>query len=248
MPRCYGKKPSKFHPNTLLLRDYLPAARPLPEAKRAWEYSVSDRTWAASMLGNDQVGDCVIAAMLHYIMAAQANVGKPVTFTTQQALDLYSAITGYDPANPSTDQGTAWTDALAHWQSTGCCGHRILGWAALYISSLDAIKQGIAIFGGVLIGTAVTQSMEDQFGKGRPWNTPFTGEVLGGHGIPWLGFGCQGQTCITWGSRQQMDQAALSQVDEAYVVLTQDWLDAHGTSPSNLHLDALTADLKAIAA
>lgn len=194
MPHCYGKKPPKFHPKTLLLRDYLTAAAlPAPEAKRAWEYSVSDRTWAASMLGNDQAGDCVIAAMLHYIMAARANVGKPITFTTQQALDLYTAITGYDPADPSTDQGTAWTDALAYWQMTGCCGHRILGWAALDVSSLDAIKQGIAIFGGVLIGTAVTQSMEDQFGKGQPWNTPFTGAVLGGHGIPWLGFGSQGQ-------------------------------------------------------
>ena len=85
------------------------------------------------MLGNDQVGDCVIAAMLHYIMAAQANVGKSVTFTTQQALDLYSAITGYNPSDPSTDQGTAWTDALAYWQSTGCCGHKILGWAAVDI-------------------------------------------------------------------------------------------------------------------
>lgn len=45
-----------------------------------------------------------------------------------------------------------------------------------------------------------------------------------------------------------MDQAALSQVDEAYVVVTQDWLDAQGTSPSDLHLDALTTDLNAIAA
>jgi hypothetical protein len=246
MARCYGKKPPKFHPKTLLLRDYLPAALPSPEAKRAWEYSVSDRTWAASMLGNDQVGNCVIAAMLHYIMAAQANVGKPITFTTQQALDLYSAITGYNPANPSTDQGTAWTDALAYWQTTGCCGHKILGWAALDISSLDAIKQGISIFGGVLIGTTITQSMEDQFRNRQPWNTPITGSVLGGHGIPWLGYGRHGQTCITWGSRQQMDQAALSQVDEAYIVVTQDWLDAQGKSPSGMDLDTLTANLTAL--
>lgn len=148
MPRCYGKKPPKFHLKTLLLRDYLPT--PLrsepPEAKRAWEYSVSDRTWAASMLGNDQVGDCVIAAMLHYVMAARASVGNPVTFTTQQALDLYSAITGYDPADPSTDQGTAWTDALAYWQMTGCYGHKILGWApsGLNLDTLAADLKAIA--------------------------------------------------------------------------------------------------------
>jgi hypothetical protein len=245
MPRYFGKKPPKFHPKTLLLRDYLPAARLAehPETKRAWEYSVSDRTWAASMLGNDQVGDCVIATILHYIMAAQANVGKPVTFTTQQAIDLYSAITGYNPADPSSDQGTAWTDALAYWQTTGCCGHKILGWAALDISSLDAIKQGISIFGGALIGTAITESMEDQFGRSQPWNAPFSGAVLGGHAVPWLGFGRRGQTCITWAARQQMDPAALSQVDEAYVVVTEDWLNAQTTSPSGMNLATLTADL-----
>lgn len=248
MPRCFGKKPPKFHPRTLLLRDYLPPALQAPETKRAWECSVSDRTWAASMLGNDQVGNCVIAAMLHYIMAAQASVGKPVTFTTTQALDLYTAITGYNPANPSTDQGTSWTDALAYWQTTGCYGHNILGWAALDISSLDAIRQGISIFGGVLIGTAVTQSMEEQFRHGQPWNAPFSGAVVGFHAIPWLGFGRQGQTCITWASRQQMESAALSQVDEAYVVVTHDWLDAQSTSPSGLNLDALTAAMNALEA
>jgi hypothetical protein len=57
---------------------------------------------------------------------------------------------------------------------TGCYGHKILGWAAPDISSLDAIQQGIAIFGGVLIGTAITQSMEDQFCKGQAWNAPFS--------------------------------------------------------------------------
>lgn len=244
----YGKRDPKPHPKTLLLRDYLPkGGLPTPEAKRAWEYHVSDLTWSQSMLGNDLYGDCVIAMMLHYIMAATATTGQRVTFTTQQALDLYSAITGFDPMNLDTDQGTVITDALNYWQTTGCYGHKILGWAALDPSNLDQIKQGISIFGGVLIGTAVTQEMEEDFGAGQPWNR-FGGNVVGGHGVPWLGFGRLGQTCITWAKRQQMSPAALTMVDEAYCVVTEDWLNAQGQSPSGLDLPTLQTDLQAIAA
>jgi hypothetical protein len=255
----FGKNPPKFHPKTLLFSDWLPRALPTPEQKRAWEYVVSDRNWAASMLGNDTVGDCVIAAMLHYIMAARANIGKPVIFTTDQALKLYSAITGYDPAqtdangNNPTDNGTAWTDALAYWQKIGVTLpdgsiDKILGWAALDPTSLPQVRQGISIFGGVLIGTNVTSSMMNQFNAGQPWNPPFSNDSEGGHGIPWLGFGRLGQTCLTWACRQQMSPDALSQVDEGYVVVTEDFINSQGQSPSGLILDALEADLKAIAA
>lgn len=249
-----GKKEPKFNPKTLLFRDYLPKGNlPTPLAKRAWEYRISDARWAASMLGNDLIGDCVIAAILHYIMAATANTGNPATFTTQDAIDIYSAITGYDPAqtdaggNNPTDNGTVYTDALAYWQKTGFKGHFIKGWTAIDPSDLDMLKQGVAIFGGVLVGTSVTQKMMDDFQAGNPWNN-FSGASIGGHGIPWLGFGGQGQTCITWAKRQSMSPQSVSIMDEAYVPITQDWLDASGESPSGYNLAALQADLQAIAA
>jgi hypothetical protein len=246
----YGKLAPKFNPKTLLLSKYLlPSALPPPPEKRAWEYAVPDTTWAQSMLGNDQVGDCVIAAMLHYIMAATANTGKPVTFTTDQAIQIYSAITGYVPGDPSTDNGTAWTDALEFWQTNGIFGHYILGWASIQFQNLTSLRQGVDIFGATLIGTAVTESMENQFGAGQPWNPPFSGGTVGLHGIPMLGYGSQGQTVITWAAREQEDLTAPSLHDEAYVPVTQDWLDsATGLAPNTLDLDTLNADLKLIAA
>lgn len=248
----FGKRPPKLHRKTLHLKDYLTKEiLPPPPVAKGWEYAVADGQWG--MLGNDTVGDCVIAAMLHWIQAARANNGEKVMFTTEQALSIYSAITGYDPSqtqedgsNP-TDNGTAWTDALAYWQKTGVCGHKILGWAAIEHSDLSSIKQAIALFGGVLIGTNVTSSMEAQFSDGQPWNAPFSNDSLGGHGIPWLGYGRVGQTCITWGQREQMAPEALEQVDEAYVPITADWLDTQGNSPSGLNLASLKDDLKLIA-
>lgn len=241
----YGKLSPLEHPRTLKLSNYLTGELPKPRGKSAWEYSVPDEVWSQSMLGNDTVGDCVIAAMLHWIMAATANTDNPVTFTTEQALGLYSDITGYNPSDPNSDQGTVFTDALNYWLKVGCYGHKILGWASIKLD-IDSLQTAIDLFGGILVGTQVTESMENQFGNGEPWNSPFSGEILGGHGIPWLGYGKQGQTCITWAKRQQMSPEALQEVDEAYAVITQDWIDAQGTSPSGLDLSALQADLKLV--
>lgn len=240
-----GKRDPKWHPNTLNILKYHPALFSTPVApppeKRAWEYSVHDSAWAATMLGNDEVGDCVIAAWLHYKMAALANAGRPWTLpTTEEALALYSTVTGYNPADPSTDQGTVWTDMLAYLQKNG----DILGWASIPLN-LNALRNALQTFGGVLIGTPIYQSMEDQFGSGQAWNGPFSGNLLGGHGIPILGYGSEGETCITWGARQQMDLTAPSLFDEMYCVVTNDFMDAAGKSPSGLNINALWADLKA---
>lgn len=243
-----GKLDPKYHPKTLDLLKYFPKlfALPAPPPKKGWEYAVPDETWAGSMLGNDQYGDCVEAMALHYIMGATAQAGTPVTFTTQDALDLYTAITGFNPNDPSTDNGTAITDLLNYWQTTGIKGHFINGWASVPINA-TALNTAIWLFGGVLIGTSVVQSMMDQFDAGQPWNAPFTGDVLGGHGIPILGYGSAGRTCITWGKRQPMDLSAPSLWDEAYVVITDDWLNqASGLAPSGFNYAALQADLQAI--
>jgi hypothetical protein len=80
----------------------------------------SDRSFAWGMLGNDSVGDCVEAAMLHAIEHMHLGAWTtPPTFADQDALNLYGAITGYDPSNPSTDQGTDPNQAIAYWQNHG---------------------------------------------------------------------------------------------------------------------------------
>jgi hypothetical protein len=248
MPLKFGRLPRKFNSRTLLLRDYLPkGGLPTPPQAVGYEYAVSDATWAQSMLGNDSVGDCVEAMALHFIMAAQSNVGSRVTFTSDQAIQLYSAITGYNPSDPSTDQGTAITDLLAYWQSTGIYGHKILAWAAVNPSDIAQVRAAAYLFGGLLAGIEVTSGMMTQFSANQPWNAPFTGPVEGGHGIPILGYGRAGQTCITWARRQQCDLNFWQLVDELYVVCTEDWINAQGQSPSGLNLEALQADLKLVA-
>jgi hypothetical protein len=248
----YGKLPPEYHRDTLKMSDFLPsvAVMPPPPAKRAWEYAVKT-PW--QMFDNDKVGNCVIAATLHWIMAATANTKKPALFTTGIALAIYSAITGYDPAqtdsngNNPTDNGTAWTDMLAYWRDIGIPDtagtiHKILGWGSIGLT-LSELNQGLNVFGGLLIGTAVTKSMEDQFLAKKTWDAPFSGGVQGLHGIPRLGYGHEGESVITWGAEEQGDLNLYKNYDEAYAVVTQDFLDTQGKSPLGFDVDALMAAL-----
>jgi hypothetical protein len=251
MPLMFGKRPPKFHPSTLLFSKYLLSdAAPLPTAPpvKGWEYAVPDDVWAASMLGNDSVGDCAEACALHKIMGDSANNGAPITFTTQDALDLYSAITDYDPNDPSTDQGTAYTDLFDYWQKTGIKGDKILAWASVNFNNPAELNAAIFYFGAALVGIQVTQGMMDQFNAGQPWNGPFSGSTLGGHAVPIFGFGSQGRTVITWAKRQQTDLTFPSIMDECYVVISQSWLNAQGAAPSGLDLTALESDISQLVA
>lgn len=251
----YGKLPPKHHPKTLLLENFLsPAALPPPEEKRGWEWQagIAPNDWG--MLGNDMVGDCVIAMALHYLEMVTAIHGIPLTYTTQQALDLYSAITGYDPKqtdtsgfNP-TDNGTAMTDLFAYWQKTGIYGHKIKAWASIKYTDPVKLNQAIDIFGAALVGINVAQSMEDQFQANLPLNAPFKGGSVGGHGIPIPGFGKYGRTCISYGQRWEMDLQAAQQIDEAYVVITPEWLSKASRTPLGMDMTALDSAIKAITA
>ena len=60
------------------------------------------------MLGNDTVGNCVFCTAFHWIQQASLFIEQPLPTdpTTKECVDAYSAVTGYTPADPGTDNGT----------------------------------------------------------------------------------------------------------------------------------------------
>lgn len=247
MPFKLGRLPRKENPRTLKLASYVKTSGPLVSVVPfAWEYNVSD--WG--MLGNDSIGDCTCACIGHMIMEWTSRTFGLVTPTTNQIIAAYSAITGYVPGNESTDNGAAITDVLAYFVSTGIAGRKALAWAAVDVSNQDAIRQAIQIFGGIDIGFNVPQSAMDEFSAGLPWNNTTDTNIVGGHSVYVAGAGSFGNTCITWGQRQQMSwDFWKTYVDEAYAIITADWLTAAAKSPIyGFDLTTLQADLAALKA
>lgn len=242
-----GKCAVKPHPKTIKFSAVLKAGTlPAPPAKNYWEYLV--KSWP--MMENDELGCCVVAAAGHMEQNWTAHSGTMITVPDEQIVEAYSAVGGYVPGQPSTDQGLAITDFLSFWQTTGFAGRKILGWVGVDQTNITHVKQAVYLFGALDIGVQLPNSAMDQFNAGMPWDVVADdGGIDGGHCIPIMGQGSQGFACITWGKIQYMTNAFFAKYcDESYGIVTQDWLNAAGRAPNAMNLTALTAALKQISA
>ena len=217
---------------------------PAPPTKAYWEYRVKE--WF--MLGNDSIGDCTCAAASHLIMNWTAHGTGLVEPTLEQTIAAYSAVSGYDPSTGANDNGAVELDVLNYWTKTGIAGHLISGYASLDVQNIDQIKAAVYLFGGAYIGFQVPRSAMDQVQAGQAWDVVADdGGIDGGHAVPILGYGAEGCTCITWGALQQMTWNFWQKYcDEAYCVVSADWLNKSGVSPVGLDLPGLLTAMKGI--
>jgi hypothetical protein len=228
----------------LPLSNYLnPKAMSYPPVCSWW------REMDLGMLGNDSVGDCVIAYMLHQIMIwnGVAHAGTPVSFTTDQAIQTYSAITGYNPAYPNTDQGTDPDTALSYWQKNGLFGHSIAGYVNLDITNVDQLRYALYVFGG--IGFSINcPAYVMNVPAGGSWSlSGGDATIEGGHQIGLLGYGRNGFRLNSWSTTYTFNLDFVGQFGQAaQAAVSPDWIKQSGTSPSGLDLNGLLADLQAV--
>lgn len=185
-------------------------------------------TW--DMLGNDAVGDCTCAEIGHQVnQLTWYGSGTEVKPTTTQVLAFYSAVTGYNPAKPSTDQGAYIQDVLAYWRKNGLIGHKIVAYAAVDVSNTTEVKQAIALFGSLNIGMNFPGSAMDQFNAGETWDVVKGATIEGGHCVMAVGYDAVGVDIVTWGKRTRITWAFWKKyVDEAWVALDQDGVQKAG--------------------
>lgn len=257
-----GRKPSAPDKRTLCLAHYLDRVE-LPPAPAAFDWTKAVPKYG--MLLNDQVGDCVIAGMMHLAMGFQANsVGAPawsaapLVPTDQEVIAAYSAIGGYDPSDSSTDQGCSVLLALKYWRNTGIMIggklNKILAFAKVNVANPNELHTGLYLFGGLMTGFDMPLSAQNA----KSWTVPARGLV--GKGLPgsWGGHcaplaaedlsksGAQFKV-ITWG--ETLDASAGFVADycpEIYAVISTEWIKKNGKAPSGFALDALQADLAAL--
>jgi hypothetical protein len=241
--KFYGKHPASTPLKALFLTAYLAAAAPITYSPVVrWDQAVKPADW--SVLGNDQYGDCVVAAGLHLRQAWAANAGSNFTPTTDQALAEYRSLTGYDPATGANDNGVDENAFCQSWQAAGLVGEQCAGSALINYSNLDLLKFSIEVFGGVLVGTQVTQQCEQQTDAGQPWQDGWWfSPVLGLHGIPLLGYDQDYFYANSWGQIVRIaPQWVLRRFDEAHVIVDKSFIASTGKTPGNLNLEQLLAD------
>ena len=244
-----GKKPAREGAIKLTLSRYADAAAlpPLP-ATFGHDQLIGAKDWL--MLANDRYGDCVWAGAAHETMMLAREAGNVVAFTDADVLGDYAAVTGFDPNEPQTDQGTDMQAAADYRRKTGILDatgkrHAVAAYLALEPGNVTHLYQATYLFGAVGIGLELPASALDQTDQGQPWDVVPGSPNEGGHYVPLLGRQADGLHVVTWGALQVMTEAFLkTYCDEAVAYVSQDCLAAQ-KSPEGFDYAALLRDLAA---
>ncbi|WP_405133085.1 hypothetical protein [Nocardia sp. NBC_01388] len=245
----FGKLPARPDAVQLKLSTYLDSIV-LPDipAEFGHEQVVPDY----GMLGNDTVGDCVLAGAAHETMVWAGEAGHTVQFDTAAVESDYSAITGYDPKRPETDVGTDVQAAASYRRRIGVVDsagqrHRVGAYVALTPGDPAQLAAAAYIFGAAGMGFQFPAYAMQEFSNRKPWDVqPGTPEIAGGHYVPVVARRGGLFSVITWGRIQEMTPEFYTRYcDEALVYLSTELLTA-GRSPEGFDLAALQADLKAL--
>lgn len=225
-----GKLPAEPRPTDFKFSE-LAAGVALPNVPSRWGHGTAFSNW--EMLGNDRYGDCVWAGAAHeHMLFNKVIQHQDVVFDDQSVLGDYSAVTGFDPNDQSTDKGTNVHDALSYRRKTGIADasgnrHQIGAYVALDPKDWNHLEQAAYIFGAVGIGFEFPNTAMDQFNNNQPWDVVQGATIEGGHYVPVVGSvdSPDQATAITWAKRQPFTRDFYEAYnDEAWVYITPEEL------------------------
>jgi hypothetical protein len=190
----------------------------------------------------------------HEVKSVEIAAGNlEVASTAAEVLAAYSAITGYNPADPSTDQGAEMQAVRDYWQRTGFTlggqTHQILMFAELDIHNDALLKWALDQVGAIGVGVNFPASAMDQFNAGQPWDVVSPdGGIDGGHAVAVVGYDTSFWYVVTWGQVQKVTPAWWrAYVEEAWLSLSPDFVSAHsGDDPLGATLFGLGQQFAAI--
>lgn len=215
-----GKLPVKKDERLIPLKAVLRQKAKLPTE---WSFDKSNPGIPLHMYGNDQYGDCVMAARANQEVRFElTETKKLLTITEKEVVNEYFRESG------GVDSGLVMSDSLKAWHTLGWTagGKRLYidGYTGINPKSRDEIMQAAYAKIGVPIGLALPQSAMDQFDAGKPWTLVKgpSGEPgsLGGHCVLVDGWDKKYVLLMTW---QRIIQATWEFLaaccDEAYGVI-----------------------------
>lgn len=249
MKYCLGLKPVKDQPRLRLSKYYTPD---LPSVESlTFPFGYADLI-TPHMFMNDQLGDCAIAGSIEEIRLANALAGKTVNFTDETAVENYSAIAGYVPGDPQTDQGTDVHELYDYRQHTGLVDadgnrHKIVAYAGLTPGDFDELLVALSLFpSGVGIGIQVPDYIDAQFEAGQPWHL-IRGRhsIEGGHYIPIVDAASRTEAGLfTWGGHGGITAPFYATYNTVAAVALTEEMFTGDKSPTGVDFDRLAADLK----
>jgi len=204
------------------------------------------------MMINDKLGCCTCAAVYHARQIWTLNSSSELTENDNCVEKLYEEACGYNPADPSTDNGGVEQDVLTYLLKNGYplsdgSVDKIIGFMEVDPRNINDIKQTIFNFGVCYIGFDVPDNLMENGNPPKLWNNISSSKIDGGHAVILVGYDEIGFTVISWGSVYKMSyDFFLKYTDEAYAILSKDWLKNTGISPLGLTTEQLESLMKTL--
>jgi hypothetical protein len=202
---------------------------------------------------NDQLGDCVIAGVEHIDGVLTGNVGAPSIFTDAQTTATYSAVGGYVPGDPSTDNGCDEQTALNYWTQHGLAnGSKIAGWMAV---DPDNAVLALDLFENLMFGVELPNAWIEPFPgtDGFVWDVAGDPDPGNGHCFVAGAWEPGRKKIATWGMTGFITDAAIEKYattagqGEMYTVLSQEQVSkASARAPNALDWQQLEQDFAAM--
>ena len=234
----------------LRFSDYLPIATappvppPGPYGRTALLSNVTPQ-----MYGNDNTGDCTMAAEAHLDGAFTGEANPPaVTFSNAQVLAAYYRLTG------GPDTGLDEITVLDDWKTTGGISpdHKIIGYVTIDATNQAHVELAIWLFAN---GYACLE-LPDAYINPFPTASGFVFDVAGdpdpdnGHAICFYDCDADGVYVMTWGMWGKMPWAAVKKYfaeangGSLNIILTQDIINkASQKTVTGFDFTQLQADL-----
>jgi len=236
IPRMLGRTASPFDNRTLNLRRYTTAKVADPPVDRLWQQPVND--WG--VMGNDRHGNCTTVTAAHIILAWRANeLNDTKRISDNAVIELAREIGGLN--------GFSILERLRLWRKRQFWATAL--WAFVDVNPQDQREVAIAInsFGAADVGV----NLPNAWRSADVWDTgegaAYRPGSWGSHSVPLVGYNANYVYAVTWGEVVAMTWAAVERYcDEAYALLSPDWLAQDSASPSGFDLCQLHADLHAI--
>ncbi len=237
-----GKKRPVVDKRTLRFSKYLT----LPAPPDSVTYYEKVANWP--MYYNDQYGDSTCAAAAHMIQNWTANASTQVAPPAPTVLAFYEHFVG---SPPPPDAGCDMLSVLRYWRQSGLDKHEVTAFAALDLKNQSQAQSAIYLLGSIYIGVALPDFAVQGDMLTVPWVVPPGGPVGdaapnpdNGHCIPAVGYDENQLWIVTWGEVKSMAWDFYNAyADEAFAVLSHDFIGRSGVSPDGFNLQALKADL-----
>lgn len=238
-----GRKAVVTDTRTMRLSKYFTATLPSPPPSRDW--TKGRKSWGVML--NDTLGDCTIAGLGHAVQVWTVNASREQTVPDSVVEMAYENWCGYDPSNPATDQGGIELNVLKDFKAQGFAGNTLTAFAAVLPANREHVKQAINLFVGLYIGLNVPAYIMPPSGNvPRFWGVhpELDNTIIGGHCVYVTGYDAGGVHFISWGENYSMRWDVWDAfVDEAYALISRDFIESSGLAPNGFSLADLETDL-----